>query len=249
MSARSHSPAWTGRALRGLPLLALVLAGCAEEPRLGETKAPMAVKQETDLPPPSGADLVAATTAYRIGPLDKLSITVFGLEDLTGEFQTDAAARLSFPLIGEIDASGKTPAELAGIIRDKLGRDWVRDPQVVVNLKETTSQVYTVDGQVGKPGTYPIAGNVSLMRAVANAEGTSEFARTDDVVVFRTVNGEPLAALYNLGAIRRGLYADPKVYANDIIVVGDSKARRMFEKFLQTIPVLTTPLILALERL
>lgn len=241
---------WTGRALvRGLPLFALVLAGCAEQPRLGETKLPMAVKQEKDLPPPSGGDLVAATTAYRIGPLDKLSITVFGLEDLSGKFQTDAAAHLSFPLIGEVDASGKTPTELGAMIATRLGREWVRDPQVVVNLEETSSQVYTVDGQVGKAGTYPITGNVSLMRAVANAQGTSEFAREDDVVVFRTVNGEPLAALYNLGAIRRGLYHDPKIYANDVIVVGDSKARRMFQQFLQTTPILTTPLILALERL
>jgi polysaccharide export outer membrane protein len=71
----------------------------------------------------------------------------------------------------------------------------------------------------------------------------------DDVVVFRTVEGKPLAALYNLGAIRRGLYPDPKIFANDVIIVGDSNARRMFQKFLQVVPLLSTPLILGLERL
>jgi polysaccharide export outer membrane protein len=70
----------------------------------------------------------------------------------------------------------------------------------------------------------------------------------DDVVVFRSVNGRQMAALYNLGAIRRGVYPDPKIYANDIVVVGDSKARRMFQQFVQLAPLLTTPLILALER-
>jgi polysaccharide export outer membrane protein len=116
-------------------------------------------------------------------------------------------------------------------------------------LEETTSQVFTVDGQVTQPGSYPAIGNITLMRAVATAKGVGEFARMDDVVVFRTVDGKPLAALYNLGAIRRGIYPDPKIYANDVIIVGDSNARRMFQKFLQVAPLLTTPLILALERI
>lgn len=227
---------------------ALALAGCANEPRLGETSQPMSVTKLTDLPPPGGTDLVAGTTPYRIGPLDKLDIAVYGMPELSNTFQTDAAGNLSMPLVGEIDASGKTPKELAQAIDQRLRGVYVRDPQVTVNLKETTSQVFTVDGQVGQPGSYPAIGNITLMRAVANARGASEYARLDDVVVFRTVDGKSLAALYNLGAIRRGLYPDPKIYANDMIIVGDSKARRMFQQFLQIAPLLTTPLVLALER-
>lgn len=226
----------------------LVLAACSDEPRLTELPGPLAVTSRTDLPPPSGADLVAATTAYRIGPLDKLSIVVFGVEDLSGKFQTDAAARLSMPLIGEVDASGRTPSELSAIIAGKLREKFMRDPQVTVNLEETTSQVFTVDGQVGQPGSYPVVGSMSLMRAVAIAKGAGEFARLDDVVVFRTVDGQSLAALYNLGAIRRGVYADPKIYANDVIIVGDSKARRQMQQLIQVTPLLTTPVILALDR-
>jgi polysaccharide export outer membrane protein len=208
----------------------------------------MAVTPLTDLPPPTGADLMAATTPYRIGPLDKLNIAVFGVPELSGTFQADAAGRLSMPLIGEIDASGATPRELAAKIDGQLRGNYVRDPQVTVNLQETVSQVFTVDGQVTQPGSYPVIGNMTLMRAVATAKGASEYARLDDVVVFRTVNGKPLAALYNLGAIRRGVYADPKIFASDIVVVGDSKARRMFQQFLQVAPLLTTPIILALQR-
>ena len=84
--------------------------------------------------------------------------------------------------------------------------------------------------------------------SVATAKGVSEFARMDDVVVFRTVGGQPMAALYNLGAIRRGRYPDPKIYANDVVIVGDSQARHRIQAFLQVAPLLTTPLILALER-
>lgn len=226
----------------------LLLAGCVDGPRLGEGSGPLAVTTATELPPPTSADLVAATTPYRIGPLDKLSVSVFGAESLSGTFQTDAAGRLSLPLAGQIDAAGMTPHELASTIAGRLRGTIMRDPQVTVNLEETTSQVFTIDGQVTQPGSYPVIGGMSLMRAVAAAKGASEYARLDDVVVFRTVNDHPMAALYNLSAIRRGMYPDPRIYANDVIVVGDSKARRLFQQFLQVAPLLTTPLVLALER-
>jgi polysaccharide export outer membrane protein len=227
---------------------ALLLSGCVDSPRIGEGSGPLAVQvAETDLPPPTGADLVAATTPYRIGPLDKLAISVFGVEDLSGTLQTDAAGRISMPLVGEVDAAGLTPGELAATLQRKL-RPYVRDPQVTVNLEETTSQVFTVDGQVAQPGSYPLVGSMSLMKAVATAKGAGEFARLDDVVVFRTVNGQQMAALYDLDAIRHGKYSDPVIYANDVIVVGDSKSRRLFQQILQTAPLLATPIVIALER-
>ncbi len=225
------------------------IAACSNGPRMGEGPEPLSVTKLTDLPPPTGADLVVASSPYHIGPFDKLNVTVFGVPELSGKFQVDAAARLSLPLAGTIDAAGLTPTQLADAIDQRLRGNYVKNPQVSVNLDETTSQVYTVDGQVGRPGSYPALGNITLMRAVANAKGAGEFARLDDVVVFRSVNGKQMAALYNLGAIRRGIYADPKIYANDIVMVGDSKARRMFQQFTQMFPLLTTPLVLGLERL
>jgi polysaccharide export outer membrane protein len=232
-----------------IALVACLAAGCTNGPRLGEGSEPLSVTKLTELPPPTGADLVVASSPYHIGPFDKLNITVFGVPELSGKFQVDAAARLSLPLAGTIDAAGLTPTELAQAIDQRLRGNFVKNPQVTVNLEETTSQIYTVDGQVGQPGSYPALGNITLMRAVANAKGAGEFARLDDVVVFRSVNGKPMAALYNLSAIRRGIYADPKIYANDIVMVGDSKARRTFQQFLQMFPLLTTPLVIGLERI
>jgi polysaccharide biosynthesis/export protein len=230
-------------------LFTCLSAACSNGPRMGEGSEPLSVTKLADLPPPSGADLVVASSPYHIGPFDKLQITVFGVPELSGKFQVDAAARLSLPLAGTIDAAGLTPTELAQAIDTRLRGNFVKNPQVSVNLEETTSQVYTVDGQVGQPGSYPALGNITLMRAVANAKGTGEFARLDDVVVFRSVNGKQMAALYNLGSIRRGIYPDPKIYANDIVVVGDSKAKRLFQQFAQMFPLLTTPLVIGLERI
>ena len=232
-----------------LIFLSSLLASCGSSTLGGAgSVSDVQVAQQGELPEPTRADLFEQNRPYLIGPFDKLIIDVFGIEELSKkEVQTDAGGRISFPLAGIMEAAGKTPAELESEIETRLRGQYVRDPQVTVNLQETVSQVVTVDGQVKKPGLYPVIGKMTLMRAVATAEGTSEFAKLDDIVIFRTVNGQKMAALYNLKAIRRGYYDDPEIFANDVVVVGDSTARRLFKDALQIVPLLTTPLIIALQ--
>lgn len=185
---------------------------------------------------------------FYIGPLDQLAINVVGMRELDqNDIQVDTSGRITFPLIGTIEASGKTPLEVAEMIERGLRARFIRDPQVTVNVKTTASQLVTVDGQVREPGIYPIMGNMTLLRAVAVAKGTTEFAKLDDVVVLRTVDGRNYAALYNLAALRKGIYSDPAIYTGDVVVVGDSKARRLFRDILSVVPLLTTPIIVALQ--
>jgi polysaccharide export outer membrane protein len=167
-------------------------------------------------------------------------IDVFGVPDLSQkEIQADTSGNISFPLVGTVPAGGKTPAEVAALIADGLRGKYIRDPQVTVNLKETVSQVVTVSGDVKEPGLYPVVGHMTLMRAIATAKGVGDTADTGNVVVFRTVNGQKMAALYNLTAIQRGNYDDPEIYPNDVVVLGDSQARRLFRDFLQLAPALS----------
>lgn len=223
------------------------LSGCAGPSALGGGQG-IQVISGTSLPTPDRGDLMSETRPYLIGPFDRLTIDVFGVEELSArEVQTDASGRISFPLAGIVEAAGRTPAEIEEEIEGRLSARYIRDPQVTVNLKETVSQVITVDGQVREPGLYPVIGKMTLMRAVATAKGASEFAKLDDVVLFRTVKGQDFAAVYNLEAIRRGNYEDPEVFANDIVVVGDSKARRLFKDALQIAPLLTAPLFFLLQ--
>jgi polysaccharide export outer membrane protein len=84
---------------------------------------------------------------------------------------------------------------------------------------------------------------MSLMRAVAKAKGLGEFANSKNVVIFRTSKGQRYVALCNLEAIRRGSYDDPEVFANDLIVVGDSQARRFFKNILPFASTLTYVLV------
>jgi polysaccharide biosynthesis/export protein len=233
---------------RVLGLIALLLlCACAGNRALGGDPN-IQVLDTAELPVPDRSDLIGQDRPYLIGAFDKLIIDVFGIDELSKkEVQTDASGRISFPLAGVVGAAGKTPAEVETILEDRLRGAYVRDPQVTVNLKETVSQVITVDGEVKEPGLYPVVGRMTLMRAVATAKGVAEFAKLNDVVIFRTVNGQKLAALYDLRAIRRGAYQDPEVFANDVVVVGDSKARRLFKDVLQVIPAVVTPIIVGLR--
>ena len=81
------------------------------------------------------------------------------------------------------------------------------------------------------------------MRAVSLAGGLTELAKRDDVLVFRKVENQQYVGIYNLQAIRRGNYADPEIFPNDVIVVGDSSQRRLFEDVIKAATLLSTPLI------
>jgi len=226
----------------------LALASCAGPAKIGGDPQ-LSVMPGQDLPVPSRADFSGATTPYYVGPLDKLVIDVFGIEELSQrEVQVDASGRISFPLVGVLDVTGLTPGEVETQIAQRLANSYVRDPQVTVNLKDTVSQVVTVEGEVEKPGVYPVMGKMSLIRAIATAQGTGEFSRLEEVVVFRTVDGQRYAALYDLKAIRQGAYADPAIFAGDVVVVGESHARRVFKDLLQTVPLFTSPLVIAIDR-
>lgn len=231
-----------------LPLALLALAACNSSPKPIAGDPAIEQVAGTELPPPSRADMFTDQRPYLIGPYDKLVIDVFGIPELSQRtVQVDAGGNLSYPLAGTVAATGRTPNELASELSNRLRQAYVRNPQVTVNLESTTSQVVTVDGQVTKPGLYPVVGTMTLMRAVATAGGASEFAKLDDVVVFRTVGGQKYAALYNLKAIRRGDYPDPEIFANDVVVVGDSQARRLFRDILAAAPIITAPLIVLLR--
>lgn len=228
---------------------AVLLTGCAGSVELGGDPQ-LTVFDATELPAPERADITGGAQPYYVGPYDKLIVDVFAIEELAArEIQVDASGRMSFPLAGVLDVSGKTPEEIEQELAVRLRQAYVRDPQVTVNLKETISRVVTVEGQVRKPGLYPVVGRMTLMRAIARAEGTDEFTRLDDVVIFRTVAGQRYAALYDLDAIRHGAYPDPDIYANDVVMVGDSRSRRMFKDVLAILPALVTPVIIGIDRI
>ena len=229
-------------------LAAATVAGCvSNSAKKMQSTADLTVVRTDVLPAPARGDLVAPDRDSLIGPLDTLGIDVYGVSDLSLELQVDASGRISMPLVGTVDAGGKTSAELSALLRQALAR-YIKQPSVTVNIRNSVSQVVTVDGSVIEPGLYPVTNQMTLMRAIASAKGLTEYGKADDVVILRTVNNQRMAGLYNLGAIRRGVYTDPAIYANDVVVVGDSPQRRLFRDLIAASPLLSTPLILLLQK-
>jgi polysaccharide biosynthesis/export protein len=224
----------------------MALQGCASRPF--ESNSRLEVVNAASLPVPQRADLVAPGRENLIGPLDTLGIEVFGVADLTREVQVDAGGKIQFPLIGTIGVAGSTTDELALLVSERLHAAYVRNPQVIVNLTRSVSQVVTIDGQVQNPGAYPVTNQTTLLRAVAAAQGLTEFGKQDEVVVLRTVGSKRMAGLYSLDAIRRGNYDDPRIFANDIVYVGESSARRFFKNVLAIAPLLVSPTVAVIQR-
>jgi protein involved in polysaccharide export with SLBB domain len=157
--------------------LALALAGCA-----GGSSGPAAT---TPTPtPPAGApsaDLLDNT--YKLGSGDRIRLTVFRHEDLSGEFALDGAGNFAMPLIGEVQAYGLTTRELEQRVADKLKDGYLVDPQVGIEV--LNYRPFYILGEVRSPGSYPYVNGMTVLNAVALAGGFSYRALQDDFLLQR----------------------------------------------------------------
>ncbi|WP_374407116.1 polysaccharide biosynthesis/export family protein [Pelagerythrobacter sp.] len=218
-------------------LVSASLAACAHDRTVGAAPG-IEVADVATLPVPQDIGV------YTIGAQDTLQISVIGSEMLSGTFLTDEEGYLQYPLVGDILVGGKTPSQAARMIADGLRGRYVVNPQVSVRPDAIAAPTISVGGEVEAPGTYPAATSVSLVRAVNNAGGLSAYAKSDDVLVLRTVDGQRYIGAYNIEAIQRGNYDDPAIYPNDVVTVGDSPFRRTLETVLRFVPLLSTSVIL-----
>jgi len=225
-----------GHAPRRLPglfaLLGLiVLAGCADT-RGGS------IPYDRPLTAPDEVTFQTLASDYKIAPMDKLSVKVFKMDDLSGDYDVDLAGNISLPLVGQMQAANLTTAQLDDQLTQKLGDKYLEHPDVSVAIKSSTAHVVTVDGAVKDGGSFPVAGPTSLIRAIAMAKGTTEDANARRVAVFRTIGGKRQAAAFDLTSIRRGEAPDPEIFPGDIIVVDGSRVKAVQKQILQSIPLL-----------
>lgn len=221
-----------------LPIvLAIFVTACATDRTFGSSPN-IEITDLTALPQPEGQ------IAYVIGPREKIEITVVGSEEVSGEFLTDGMGHIHFPYLSKVETGGKSPDEAAAMIADGLRGRIFRDPQVRIVPEEVLLPSVSVGGQVNKPGSYPVADNASLLRAVNQAEGLTDVADNEDVLVIREVAGQRYIGLYNLRAIQRGNYEDPELFAGDIVMVGESASRRRLAAILPLIPLASTAAII-----
>lgn len=220
-----------------ITVIALGLTGCVKSTRFDPAEA-SAAKATLSLMEPKPGDVLGRNREFRLGSTDKLSVEVFGVPELARAVRIDSSGDISLPLIGVIQATGETPIGLADKIASAYNVRYLRNAQVTVTLIEMTSQQVLVDGAIRDPGQYPLSGNSSLMSTIAVAKGVTDLARLDQVLIFRTINGERAVARYNLGEIREGRAPDPAIYGDDVVVVGSGPGRLGLRDLLLLTPVL-----------
>jgi polysaccharide export outer membrane protein len=155
--------------------LASLLAAC------GGGSAP-----PTPVPTPPAASAAAAesvTSSYRLASGDRVRVTVFRHEDLSGEFALDGAGNFAMPLVGEIQAYGLTTRELESRLQQKLSDGYLVEPQISVEV--LNYRPFYILGEVRAPGAYPYVNGMTVLNAVALAGGFSYRAKQDEFLLQR----------------------------------------------------------------
>lgn len=167
-------------------LLASALVGCVSAPR------PPSPRQAT-----TGTAIALPDTAtYVIGPEDVLSITVWKEEGLARQVRVRPDGRISFPLVGDIQAAGLTVVQLQVDLTNRLS-SLVTAPAVSVIVDEINSYKVYVVGEVARPGLLPTKAPVTVLQALSLAGGLKEFADGSNIVVVRQVSGATYRARLN----------------------------------------------------
>lgn len=210
----------------------LLLSACADKPG-----GP--IPYNVSLAPPDQPKVLSLEQNYRIAPLDTLTVNVFRQKDLSGDYEVDLTGRISMPLIGAVEAADLTPAQLDQKITSAYSAKYLVNPDVAVGVKSSTRRSVTVDGSVKQSGSFPVAGPLTLLQAVALSGGATEDANLRRIAVFRTIAGQRQAAAFDLQEIRRGAKPDPAIYPGDIIIVDGSSVKRTQKAILNNIPILS----------
>ena len=155
---------------RGLFLAMFVLAACDSD--------------STPIVPMAAAGGGSPGDSNKLGPNDRLRITVFGQPTLTGEYTLDGNGVLAFPLIGNVPANGVTTSQLQQAIAAKLKPDYMVNPNVSAEV--ITRRPFYVIGEVQKPGNYSYVTSLTAINAVAMAGGFTRRAKKNDFYIRRT---------------------------------------------------------------
>jgi len=159
-----------------------------------------------------------------VAPLDKLQINVFRVPDLSGSYEVSVGGRLNLPLIGEIVAVNRTPAQIGAMLEQKYDARYLRDPDISVSILESQHSTLVLDGGIKSPGVFPMRGGTDLMTAIARGGGLSEEGNPKRVAIFRKIDGVSKAAAFDLSLIRTGQATNPAVYPGDIVYVDSASA-------------------------
>jgi polysaccharide export outer membrane protein len=157
---------------------------------------------------------------YQLGPDDVVEISVWKEPDLTKQIVVRPDGKISYPLIGEVQAAGKTVTQLREEISKRLEK-YVTDAQVTVILLKTQNYKIYVVGKVNKPGEFLVGRPVDVMQALAMAGGLTPFASPSRIVVLRHIGNTEQTLPFDYKDVSRGLFLEQNVtlIPGDVVVV------------------------------
>jgi protein involved in polysaccharide export with SLBB domain len=170
-----------------------VLAACSSSGGgLGSVSAPAPANYSATAP---AAATTGSVDAYRLGAGDKVSVNVFGENDLSGEFLVGDDGRVDLPLIGGIQAQGQTVTEFQNAVVSRYAAGYLKDPKVSVSV--LNYRPFFIQGEVGKGGEYPYKAGLTVQDAVAIAGGYTYRANTDKAFIRRAGADSEVEVLLN----------------------------------------------------
>lgn len=197
----------------------------ASGPLGGQSLAPAKVESDSaaaaSVRPDSPQAGKAHDDHFVIGNDDILAINVWKEPEISRQFPVRSDGKISLPLAGEIQATGRTPLQLEQEVTEKL-RNYIADPQVTVIVQQINSEKFNILGQVGRPGSYPLTASTTILDAIAQAGGFRDFAKEKGIYILRkTAQGGDTRIPFNYKEVIKGKRSEQniKLQPNDTVVV------------------------------
>jgi polysaccharide biosynthesis/export protein len=212
---------WRRPLSTGFVCLILISCAGAQTPEVNEVggQAPTAMASLTQ--PVKGSANKPHDDSFVIGNDDVLAINVWKEPDLSRSIPVRSDGRISLPLIGEVQATGRTPLKLEQEIAGKL-QPYLEEPEVTVIVQQINSEKFNILGQVAKPGSYPITNSATILDAIALAGGCRDFAKRSSIYILRrNPDGSESRIPFNYKDVIKGknMAQNIKLRPHDTIVV------------------------------
>jgi polysaccharide biosynthesis/export protein len=182
----------------------------------GQHSAPAAIAQ-----PLAPSIDRAHNDSFQIGNDDLLSINVWKEPDVSRSIPVRPDGKISLPLVGEIQAAGRTPLQLEQEISSKL-KGYIAEPEVTVMVQQINSEKFNILGQVAKPGSYSLTRGTTVLDAIATAGGFRDFAKKKGIYILRQANrGNEVRLAFNYAEVIKGKHLEQniKLESRDTIIV------------------------------
>ncbi len=174
----------------------------------------VAIRQQSTLGSPNN---------YPLRPGDKLNIQVYREKDLTGIFIVDLSGNINYPLLGEVHVQGLSLEDLQKYLVHRLGKDYLVNPELQVDLDKSLNKSVSILGQVQKPGNYDFAPDMTLVRLISEAGGFTSIAAPKHVRVTRIMkDGKKRMVVADVDSIMNGKSEDIPLQSSDLVMVQES---------------------------